>query len=72
MLLLPLLLLLLLDKGRVVMGEIRGLGSSFWRGLDKNNPRRKCFGTLLSALSVVVHCTVMISSAASLSSALSV
>lgn len=34
MLLLP--PLLLLDKGRVVMGEIGGLGYSLWRGLDKN------------------------------------
>jgi len=35
---------LLLDKGRVVMGEIRGLGSSLWRGLDKNNPPRSVLG----------------------------
>ncbi|ROI15181.1 Calcium uniporter protein, mitochondrial [Anabarilius grahami] len=66
------LLPLLLDKGRVVRGEIRGLGSSLWRGLDENNRPRKCFGTVLSALSVVVHCTVMIGSAASLTSTLSV
>lgn len=37
------LLPLLLDKGRVVRGEIRGLGSSLWRGLDENNRPRKCF-----------------------------
>lgn len=53
--------------------EGRDKGAGFlWRGLDENNRPRKWFGTVLSALSVVVHRTVMIGSAASLTSTLSV